>query len=253
MSVLERPFPILSQYDSATAGVSQLVSKAYLRYFKIDKYRDIVGGVGGPQALKGLMEMVQQMRLFASNEGITLIDMKDDMVTTQGSAFTGIADVLLQLAQQISGSFNIPLVRLLGQSPGGLNSSGDSELKQYYGGIAQRQQYIRVMVTIIYRCIAQSLRIDVGEGFSVVFRPLWQMEETEKADVASKDTQTVLDVHSTGVISDQVFLRELQHIGKRTGRWKSITDEDVEAASDEIASRGEEVVEPPPSPEDSNH
>jgi phage-related protein (TIGR01555 family) len=176
--------------------------------------------------------------------------MKDDMVTTQGSAFTGIAEVLLQLAQQICGALNIPLVRLLGQSPGGLNSSGDSELKQYYRGIAQRQKYILVMVTIIYRCIAQSLRIDVGEGFSVAFKPLWQMEETEKADVASKDTQTVLDVHSTGVISDQVFLRELQHIGKRTGRWKSITDEDVESASDEIAPKGEEVVEPPPSPDD---
>ena len=191
------------------------------------------------------------MRMFASNEGITVIDTKDDMVTTQASTFTGIADVLLQLGQQLSGTFQIPLVRLFGQSPAGMSATGESDLKTYYDGIRKRQvQDLLVMVTIIYRLIAQSLKIKVGDGFGVSFRPLWQMTETEKSEIAQKDTQTVMEVHSEGLISDQVALRELQYAGRRTGRWKSITQEVVEAASDEIAPEGEDVVEPPPSPED---
>jgi uncharacterized protein len=246
MSVLERPFPIISQFDAATAGVSQLVQKAYLRYFKVDSYRKIMGGEGGAPAMKGLIEMVRQMRLLASNEGISIIDAKDDMITAQVAAFTGIGETILQLAQQISGDLQIPLVRLLGQSPSGLNSSGDSELKTYYGGIGQRQQHIKVAVTIIYRCIAQSLRLNVAKGFGVTFRPLWQMDEPQKADVAAKDTSTVMEVHSTGLISDQTALRELQHSSKKTGRWKSITDEEIEAASDEVAPKGEDLDDPPP-------
>ena len=87
-SVLERPFDRMSGFDAATTGASQQVHKSYLRYFKVDKYRDILGGVGGPQALKGLQEMIMNMRMFASNEGITVIDSKDDMVTAQASTFT---------------------------------------------------------------------------------------------------------------------------------------------------------------------
>ena len=41
----------------------------------------------------------------------------------------------------------------------------------------------------------------------------------------------VMEVHSAGLISDQVALRELQYSARRTGRWKAITDEIVEAAS----------------------
>lgn len=245
-SVLERPFNIVSSFDASTAGASQLVHKSYLRYFKVDKYRDILGGIGGAPAFKGLMEMVQQMRMFASQEGITLIDAKDDMVTAQASTFSGIAEVLLQLAEQISGALQIPLVRLLGQSPAGLNSSGDSELKTYYDGIRQRQVlHLLVMMTKIYRCIAQSLRIDVADGFGVSFRPLWQMDEPAKAETAAKDTATVMEVHGAGLISDQVALKELQHLGKKTGRWKSITDDVIDSADDEIAPKAEDM---PPIP-----
>ena len=59
-----------------------------------------------------------------------------------------------------------------------------------------------------------------------------------------------MEVHSAGLISDQVALRELQFSARRTGRWKAITDEIVEAA-DEVAPAGEDVVEPPRLPDDS--
>jgi phage-related protein (TIGR01555 family) len=233
-SVLERPFPIVSQYDSATAGASQMVSKAYLRYFKVKGYRDIIGGLGGIQAMQGLQNMVATMRGFASNEGITLMDAEDDMVTTQSSVFTGMGEILLQIAQQISGAFQIPLVRLLGQSPGGLNSTGDGDMKTYNDGIKRRQQCIKVPTTIIYRCIAQSEGIELGDGFGVSFRPLWQMDELQKAEIAEKDMATALALHESGTISDQTFLKEVQHSSEITGRGKSITEKEIEAASEEV-------------------
>jgi uncharacterized protein len=252
-SVLERPFDRMTGFDAATTGASQQVHKSYLRYFKVDKYRDILGGLGGPQAYKGLQEMIAHMRLFASNEGITVIDTKDDMVTTQASNFAGIADVLLQLGQQLSGTFQIPLVRLFGQSPAGLSSTGESDLKTYYDGIKKRQvQDLLVMVTVIYRLIARSLRIKTGPGFGIEFRSLWQMTEGEMADVAAKDTERAKSVHDTGVISDRTFLQELQHTSRRTRRWKSLTKELIEAASDDVEPPEPEMPGPPgmPSPED---
>ena len=57
----------------------------------------------------------------------------------------------------------------------------------------------------------------------------------EKSDIAQKDTNTVMQVHGAGLIFDQVALRELQVSARRTGPWKAITDEIVEALSDEVA------------------
>lgn len=245
-SVLERPFDRMTGFDAASTGASQQVHKSYLRYFKIKKYRDILGGLGGPAAYKGLQEMIAAMRLFASNEGISIIDAEDDMVTTQATNFTGIADVLLQLGQQISGTFQIPLVRLFGQSPAGLSATGESDLKTYYDGIRKRQVAdILVMMTIIYRLIARSLRILTGDGFGIEFRSLWQLDEVQKAEVASKDTEMVRSIHETGVISDRTMLQELQHTARRTGRWKSITKKQINAASDEIAAPEPEIAPPP--------
>jgi hypothetical protein len=137
-------------------------------------------------------------------------------------------------------------------STAGLSATGESELKTYYDCIHKRQvQDLLVMVTVIYRLIVQSLKFKVGDGFGVSFRSLWQMTETEKSDIAQKDTNTVMEVHGAGLISDQVALRELQFSARRTGRWKAITDEIVEAASDEVAPQGEDAIDPPPSPEDS--
>jgi uncharacterized protein len=249
MSVLERPFPIVSQFDSATAGASQMVSKAYLRYFKVKNYRSILS-TGGP-AKKGLQEMVAAMRLFASNEGISLIDAEDDMVTAQASVFSGMSEILLHIAEQIAGAFGIPLVRLLGQSPGGLGSNGDGEIKTYKDGIRQKQQYIRVGVTKIYRCLARSLSIDVEKGYIVKFRALEQIDETTKSDIADKDTRSAVAVLETGKISDKTFLQEVARTSAMTGRWNSITKEVIDSSSDELPPDPSEMEElpPPPAPE----
>jgi len=129
-------------------------------------------GIAPPYILVGHSLGGISMRLFASNEGITIIDTKDDMVTAQASNFTGIAEVLLQLGQQLSGTFQIPLVRLFGQSPAGLSSTGESDLKTYYDNIKKRQvQDMLVTVTVIYRLLAQSVGIKVGDGFGVALGP----------------------------------------------------------------------------------
>ncbi len=78
-----------------------------------------MAGEGGKFAALGIMKAVRDMAMLASNEGVVIIDKDDDLVTTQASVFSGISEVMLQLAQQISGAYQIPLVRLLGQSPVG--------------------------------------------------------------------------------------------------------------------------------------
>lgn len=71
--------------------------------------------MGGP-AYEALLKNMDLVRLYQSNEGMTLLDGADTFETHQYS-FAGLDDVISQFAEQISGATGIPLVRLFGQSP----------------------------------------------------------------------------------------------------------------------------------------
>jgi phage-related protein (TIGR01555 family) len=112
--------PLLA-FDSTTQGIAQLAFKAYLRSIKIKNLREMIST--GGQNLQRLLNQIDMMRRFQSNEGITLLDADDDFGTTT-YAFSGLDSVLLQFGQQLCGALQIPGVRLFGQSPAGLNATG---------------------------------------------------------------------------------------------------------------------------------
>lgn len=239
LSVFERLYDRMVAFDSATTGAAQLVYKSFLRTYKIDGLHDAATTAG--DALTGIAKRVALMSKFQGIEGMTLLDSKDDFTIAQNSGFSGIADLLLHFAEQLSGSLQIPLVRLLGQSPAGLNSSGESDLRTYYDNILQRQEReLREGMNTVLRVTSMSLGIKLPDEFSFNFNPLWQLDETEKAEVSERDTKTILEVEAAGLISQQTALQEMRQGSRVTGRFTNITDEMIEEADD---------VAQPPEPE----
>lgn len=231
-SVLERLWDRLVAFDSTTQGTAQLVYKAHLRTYKVDKLRELIAT--GGRAFEALTKQIEMIRQYQSNEGMTLMDASDEFEAHQYS-FSGLSDVLLQFGQQLSGALQIPLVRLFGQSPAGLNSSGDSDLRTYYDNVAAWQDRdMRHGLSTLLQVLARSeLGKPMPEGWDFQFRPLWQLSDTEKADIASKDTASVVAAYDAQLIGRGTALKELRQSSQTTGLWTNITDEDIEEAEDE--------------------
>jgi len=233
ISVLERLYDRLVAFDSATSGIAQYIHKMHIRVIKIDKYRQIQAG--GGKMLQGFIRFMEDMRRRQSNEGITIIDSTDEYVTFNSNISSGISEALLQLGQQLAGALQMPLVRLFGQSPGGLGSNGDSELRTYYEGVAQGQERDdRVPITNICILTARSENIKIKpDEFGFNFRSLYQLSDEEKSGVFDRDTRAILEAYSTGVITKAVALLELRQLGRYTNRWTNITDEEIKEAENE--------------------
>jgi len=241
-SVVERLWDRLIAFDSATQGTAQLVYKAHLRNYKVKDLRKIIGQ--GGKALDGLLAQMNMIRQFQSSEGMTLMDTEDEFEVHPYS-FTGLDEVLLQFGQQLSGASQIPLVRLFGQSPAGLNSTGESDLRMYYDGI-KRQQTARLGrgVRKIYEAAWRSKHgADPPEGWSTQFKPLWQMDDEQRATVAETLTRAVLEPYEKGVTARSTTLKELRQVSKVTGIWTNISDEIIQEA---VAEDNEQ----PPTPEE---
>lgn len=238
MSVIERLYDRLLAFDSTTQGAAQLVFKAHLRTMKVEKLREILASGGAVEA--ALIKQMEMIRRFQSIEGLTLIDGADDF-QTHSYTFSGLSDVLLQFAQQLSGALQIPLVRLFGQSPAGLNATGESDIRTYYDLISQQQESklragVEQLVNIIYR---SDVGGDVPDDLSFTFNPLWQMSEMDKATIAANITAAVVAAEGSGLVSRPAALKELRQSADVTGVWSNVTDEEITEAENE----------PPPLPE----
>jgi phage-related protein (TIGR01555 family) len=235
ISILERLWDRLIAFDSASTGAAQLVYKAYLRVYRIDGMREIIGAGGPGEA--NLIRFVDFMRKMQSIEGITLIDGKDDLAAMAQPSFAGLSDAMNSFGQQVAGALQIPLTRLFGQSPAGMSATGESDLRTYYDGIGQQQRrWLLVPVTRIYRAMAQSEGIKLPEGFSLDFRSLWSLSDNDKASIGSTDAASVTNTYNAGVISPRTALLELRQLSKISGRFTNITDEDILAASNTTGS-----------------
>lgn len=232
LSVVERMYDRLLAYDSATTGAAQLVYKAYLRTLKVEGLRKILAAGGA--AYDALVKNVEAIRQFQSTEGLTLIDSADEFAALTYT-FAGLNDILLGFGQQISGATQIPLVRLFGQSPAGLNATGDGDIRNYYDSIKARQESdLRAPVNLIMDCLHRSVTGKAPPaGFRPQFNPCWQLSESEKASIAKNVGDTVGAAYGDGIIDRPTAMKELKQSAETTGVFSNITRQDITAAENE--------------------
>lgn len=228
MSVVERIFERIQGFDTASAGTTQLIHKAHLRTYSIKGLRQILATGGDLE--KGLMRHLDMIREFQTIEGMTLMD-SDDEFATHSYSFSGIADVILRFAEQVSGATGIPLVRLFGQSPSGF-STGDGDLENYYSRINSLQErhlrrHIRWLMDISWRSLfGESL----PEDLTFEFNKLWDMSDADRATMANNIATALGTLVDRQIIPIHVAMNDLRNISDVIGIGGSITDEDIEDA-----------------------
>lgn len=238
VSIFEQLYDRLVAFDSTTQGVAQLVYKAYLRTLKIEGFRDLVAQ-GGP-ALDGIVKQIEFTRMTQSNEGISVFD-GTDTFETHNFSFSGLDNVLMQFGQQLSGGTGLPATKLFGQSPAGMNATGESDLENYHAEVEQHQETVlRTPLTLLLDISFRSiLGVPPPDGTDFSFRSLKQMSDEMKYANAASITTSVVAAESNGIIDRSTALKELRASSRITGVYTNITDEAIEEAEQE----------PPPVPE----
>ena len=240
MSVVERLYDRLLAFDSGTLGAAQLLYKAYLRTYKVEGFRQMMGANGELQ--ERFMRQMDAVRMLQSNEGLTVIDMKDEF-ETHAYSFSGIPETLLILGQQIGGALGIPLVRLFGQSPAGQNATGDSDWRLYETMIkATQEARLRRPQTRMFELLWRSvLGREPPPEWGYKWRPIRELNEMEKAEVSQRDAATIAQLHQGGIITTAIALKELKQSSILTGRFTNITEEDIASAEEQPAPWDQEA------------
>ena len=107
----------------------------------------------------------------------------------QAIDFGGLPEMVRTFLQVAAGAADIPVTRLLGQSPSGLSATGESDTRNYYDMIAARQELdLRPQLERLDRLMLRSAGLDPG-ALTFAFRPLWQLDAASAAAIALQKAQ----------------------------------------------------------------
>jgi phage-related protein (TIGR01555 family) len=117
----------------------------------------------------------------------------------------GMSEVLQEALQRICSAARMPITILLGQSPGGLNATGESDARSWYDQVkAYQRTQLRSAIAFIASLIAQQendLVFGEGDTIEVQFAPLFEQSEKEKAELEKMNVDATLALLTAGVIT----------------------------------------------------
>ena len=237
-SVIESVFDELKKRDNVSWNIAQLTFMANLRVLKMNDIGQTLAATD-PQSQAELYRTLTAQNWLMSNMGIQIMDAADGLETHQYT-FGGLADCYQQFIMDISGAAEIPVTKLFGRSPSGLNATGESDLQNYYDMIGEKQESIlRPILNKLLPPFMVSMFGAVPDDLDFDFNPVSEPSDKERMELAKTGTDNVVAALNAGMISKRTGLQELKQQSERTGVWTNITDEDIEKAPDEIEDPGE--------------
>ncbi len=184
-SVLQSLYDAIHAVAVTGAGATSLVHEAKV---------DIVTVPGLSEHLSNAATTAQLSARFAYAAAMKSINNllllgDGETWTRQSVDFAGLPEMVRTFLQVAAGAADIPVTRLLGQSPAGLSATGDSDTRNYYDMIAARQELdLRPQLERLDALVLRAAGVDPA-SVSFAFRPLWQLSAAEKAGVALQKAQ----------------------------------------------------------------
>ena len=183
VSVLVPVAQHILQHAMICSAMAHLSQEASMMLVRMGGFRDFAGGEEDAVEEPGDDPNIVARAISAmkSNWRMAVVD-ADDAVERINYNFAGLDKIHDKLVEDIAAAGDIPLTRFLGQSPGGLDSSGDSDAKNYALLIAGMQARMLTAPTkqadVV---IARDAGLDDPPAFD--WQPLVDLTDQEQAEI----------------------------------------------------------------------
>ncbi|TQI72920.1 hypothetical protein FHT98_0640 [Bosea sp. AK1] len=237
-TVLQAVYDAVMQAGSAAAAIAAMLQEAKVDIVKVPGFMENLA------TEEYRSKILQRYSLANTGKSITntlMIDGEEEWDHKQIS-FATLPEVLNTYLQIASGAADIPATRLLGQTPGGLQSTGQSDIRNYYDRISAGQNLeLRPALSRLDEILIRSALGKRPPAVHYTWAPLWQMTEVEKSEVALKKAQAVKAIADTGLIPDPAFARGVQNMFVEDGTFPGL-DAALEEFGDEPEDKDEEAA-----------
>lgn len=239
--------------DTARASFAALLHKARLVRVGIPGLMELVSTAGGE---KMLADRIEIMALAESIHNVTYFDAGGEegkggeAITDAQYNFAGAKDILNAYAEFVAAISDIPATRLLGRAPEGMNSSGDSQQKDWGKVIRARQTLeLSPLMDRLDPYLVGSALGSVPDGQWSEWASLDQPTDKEKADRWLIQMQAAEKLGQLASVPERAFNRGVQSLMIDEGYLPELETALAEIPEDERWGLVTEV-DPAPDPTD---
>lgn len=206
-SVLMSAYEAVRNADATANNVASLVYEAKVDVLQIPNLADIMSEKRTRDLLVQRVQLAAQLK---GNNGMLVLD-TEEVYTNKSYAFAGLPDINHQALQAVAGAADIPITRFLGQTPSGLSSTGESDLKNYYDSVASLQTLeLTPAMRVLDDCLLRSALGDAAQDVTYVWASLWQMTDTEQVEITEKLANATKILVETGLFPEEALSASAQ-------------------------------------------
>jgi phage-related protein (TIGR01555 family) len=219
VSALQRPYEVMRAFATGFKSVELLLSDGPQGVYGIKDLHRLIAG-NNQAAITARLEAVDQMR---SALRAIAIDKEYESFERSTFSFSGIPDVLDKLMLRLAASVRMPVTILMGQSPAGMNATGESDFRWFYDRVATEQQNylaprLRELIKLLLATKEGPSSGKVPEKFSIDFEALWTLDPKAEAERRASVAQTdALYVDKGILMPEEVALSRFGERGWQPG------------------------------------
>lgn len=250
VSISQLAMPYVDNWLRTRQSVSDTVKQFSVTYLAADLAQML-----SPGGEYSLLDRAQLFNLYRDNRNLALIDKATEEFGSVNTPLSGLDALQAQSQEQMSAVSHIPLVKLLGITPAGLNANSDGEIRVWYDFVAGYQAHNATPLMLwILQLVQLDLFGEIDPGLSWDWAPLYELTDLELADVRYKNADTDVRYMEAGVLAGEDVQQRLAN--DPTSGYSGIMAErdeldEVNALAEKIAREAAaEPAEPDGVPED---
>jgi hypothetical protein len=185
MSLTQLIEPYVKRWLKTVDSVNRLVSNYSVSCIKTN----MMAQLQGEDDLQ-LAKRAQLFNIMKDNRGVMMLDKDSEDFFQVNTPLSGLSDLQAQAQEHMAAPTHIPLVKLTGITPSGLNASSEGELKVWYDYCdAYRTDFYDDHLTTILRLLQLDLWGTIDENITYVWEPLNTPSEAEMSKMRHQDSQ----------------------------------------------------------------
>lgn len=164
---------------------------------------------GGADLLRNRADLINAYR---DNRNLLFLDRQTEEFFQFNTPLSTLDHLQAQAQEHLAAITHVPLVKLLGISPSGLNASSEGEIRIYYDWVGGYQQ--RVLSPVcewILKVVQLDLFGAIDDSIYWQWLPLWTPTAAEAADIRLKDAQTDATYADSQILAPETIRERLRN------------------------------------------
>lgn len=205
-NIFTRVDRVLADFQMTWSAAAALVTDFSQAVFKVKNLAASIANDGDDYLKKRLQAADLQRSVLRA----IMVDAEGEDFERKATPLTGLPEIMDKFMSRLAAAADMPITLLMGESPGGLGATGDSDVRFFYDRVASAQQ--RDLKPAIMR-LARLIFISLGgepDQWGVRFNPLWSPTDLEVAQARYAQAQADAiyldrDVLSKGEVAQSRF------------------------------------------------